>query len=68
MVLDNSQQQIQGVVIDQGHAYQTTGQPQQFGAMNNQQPQQIFYMETNSNQAGDAVQQSVQTVIEQVCL
>lgn len=68
MVVDGSQQQIQGVVIDQSQiTYQPAGQPQQYNAVvqnsnvNNQQSQQIYYMETNSGQGPE----NLQGVIEQ---
>lgn len=61
MVLDGSQQQLQSVVIDQGHSYQSSGQQQQFGTLvqnvdlSNQTGQQVFFME-NSNSRGETVQ------------
>uniref|UniRef100_A0AAR5P600 Ubiquitin-like protease family profile domain-containing protein n=2 Tax=Dendroctonus ponderosae TaxID=77166 RepID=A0AAR5P600_DENPD len=59
MVLNGSPQQIQGVVVDQGRSYQSSPQQhqQQFGIIHNpnmSNQQQIFYMETNSEQSGDS--------------
>lgn len=68
MVLDGSQQQLQSVVIDQGHSYQSSGQPQQFGTLvqnvdlSNQTGQQVFFMENSNGSRGE----TVQAVVEQV--
>ncbi|CAG9769103.1 unnamed protein product [Ceutorhynchus assimilis] len=62
MVLDGTQQQIQRVVIDQGHTFATSSQQfstiVQSSSMNSHQRSQIYYVEASSSDNVQSVQTS----------